>query len=198
MSSARSTGTAIALTLLVGVGIGVLVREISFPDQEFPHYAATDSSRPAPAVAPVQTHEAAPEARQSTAPAKARERPNAGERPDGPTEEDVKRSFEARFVSEPVSPSWAKFNEKQVNTLLQTEALVAEGLEAPIFHDVECRSTLCRLDLVARDQLLMELTQLRVLQGISDSLGTAYLFHEPQADGTVVLVMYASTRPVKP
>jgi hypothetical protein len=120
-------------------------------------------------------------------------------RPDGAREEaagaDERRAIESRLLSEPVSPAWAAAHEARVDAVLAAERLRAEGIDAPISHRVECRSTLCRIDVLMHDETMLERAQIHLLHGVADGLGSARLFVDPQADGTFALVVYAGPSP---
>lgn len=120
--------------------------------------------------------------------------------PEPPSEAEQRRSLENRFTAEPVSSSWARFNEHQVNAVLDDTQLLREGLEPPLAKSVECRQTLCRINLQVTEDPASEVTATHLLQQISGSLNSAQMFHEPRPDGTVEMVIYASYQasPKKP
>ncbi|RNF82824.1 hypothetical protein EER27_13005 [Lysobacter psychrotolerans] len=114
-----------------------------------------------------------------------------GQSPDPPTPEAQRGALDARLRAEPVSASWARFNEAQVRSALG-EHLLAAGIEAPLDQRVECRTTLCRIDVHTRDGEIADATEVQLLQGISDGLANTRIFRQPRKDGTVALVIYAS------
>lgn len=196
MSGKPSTLGIVSLALVFGIGAGVVGRELLSSRTSDAGLPATTVDAPVEPVTAAADNVPQPQ-RPPSVPAAVGERGplGPGQRAGAPSIEDVKRELENRLLAEDVSPSWARFNEEQVESLLDPAQLSAEGLEPPLFHAVECRSSLCRVDLLASDQDAMEMTQLRVIQGIAGSLGTAQLFYEPNLDGTVKLVIYASATP---
>jgi hypothetical protein len=104
---------------------------------------------------------------------------------------DPQRKLAEQLLGEAVSPSWASFNEHQVRDALAESQLAAAGLEPPLRQHVQCRSTLCRIELSLLEGEAAQQTPLHLLQAIAANLDNAQVFEQPRGDGTVEVVIYA-------
>lgn len=189
---AEQTHRPLLWILLTGAVIGTagyIQMRPSTPSS--PRLAGAIATTESIAEQPASTGNALPLNRQYGTPPQA---PQSGMLPNAATEEKLLADLEQRLRSEPVSPSWAQYNEGQVRNLLSASQLAKDGLAEPLHQDVECRTTLCRIDIATTDETAMEETQVRLLQGISASLSNARLFYQPQPDGTMAVVLYAGAK----
>lgn len=188
MDVSRTSRSSLLLVLLVGVLVGALARDWLRPA------SAPEPTADATTTDVSSTVPADPIARQPLSVASRRAAPDVappGQSSDPPTPEAQRGALDARLRAEPVSASWARYNEAQVRSALG-EHLLAAGIDAPLDHRVECRTTLCRIDVHTRGGETADATEVQLLQGISDGLANARIFRQPHKDGTVALVIYAS------
>ncbi|HEY0660452.1 MAG TPA: hypothetical protein VGD21_03890 [Lysobacter sp.] len=104
---------------------------------------------------------------------------------------DPQRKLAEQLLGEAVSPAWASFNERQVRVALAESQLAVAGLEPPLRQRVQCRSTLCRIELSLLEGEAAQQTPLHLLQAIAANLDDAQVFEQPRGDGTVEVVIYA-------
>ncbi|QNP41426.1 hypothetical protein [Lysobacter solisilvae (ex Woo and Kim 2020)] len=96
--------------------------------------------------------------------------------------------LENQVISEPVSASWAAENARRIKSFLQANNLQAAHLPAVDQAGVNCRTTICRIELRTQDSLAAgELTQ-GILQTISEQMPTAQIFETDGSDGTTLLI----------
>jgi hypothetical protein len=177
------------LVLLVGVVLGGIVAGgWPSPAETAPPAVSTASSRET-----IVGHGSTPSSWQRPSAAAVSRPPSAdGSRPDVRDNEDPKRRLEARLGSEGVSPSWAAYHEDLVEQALDAGGLHRLGLDAPLEHAVECRTSLCRIELVFAEGT-GDGTLFHLLQQMSGSLDAAQVLEESRPDGATVLLVYASS-----
>jgi hypothetical protein len=96
--------------------------------------------------------------------------------------------LEDKVASEPVSAAWATANAGRIRAFLQADKLRAAQLPAVDHAAVDCRTTICRIELRTQDSLAAgELTQ-GILHTISEQMPTAQIFEKQGAVGTTLLI----------
>lgn len=175
------------IVLLLGV---LFVRWMSSPTSpertERTERAGQDASdatnMPTELEAPVGTSATAGEAR-GLAP---------GRIPDAASIEAAKAAriaqLESKVAAEPVSATWAADNARRIESFLQADTLQAAQLPAVDHAGVDCRTTICRIELTTQDSLAAgELTQ-GILQTISGQMPSAQIFESEGPGGTTLLI----------
>ena len=96
--------------------------------------------------------------------------------------------LENKVISEPVSTTWAAENAQRIRSFLQADNLRASQLPAVDYAGIDCRTTICRVELRTQGSLAAgELTQ-GILQTISEQMPTAQIFESEGAGGTTLLI----------
>jgi len=75
--------------------------------------------------------------------------------------------------------------------------LAAIEAPLPISHDAECRSTSCRIRVTYRTEMDAQMGEVFLLGGIANELPSASFGRIVAPDGSVQIVMYAATGPVR-
>jgi hypothetical protein len=101
------------------------------------------------------------------------------------------QAMQERLVEDPLSPQWARANEKVIDGFLAADNLRQRQLPIPDFERATCHSHLCRINLGFADDALASQTQEMLLQAIAPSLPHAWTFRLPRPDGTLELVVFA-------
>lgn len=96
--------------------------------------------------------------------------------------------LENKVISEPVSTTWAAENAQRIRSFLQADNLQASQLPAVDYAGIDCRTTICRIELRTQEGLAAgELTQ-GILQTISQQMPTAQIFESEGEAGTTLLI----------
>lgn len=107
---------------------------------------------------------------------------------------------EAGFNAEPVSAAWSTRNEKMIGDAFSPQSLASKNSPAPRTHEVSCRSKTCRIEMVYANDREADEGTLFLLSDIGGVFGQSRPFQRVLPDGSVELVMYAtsSSPPLRP
>lgn len=102
--------------------------------------------------------------------------------------------LEDKFASEPVSAQWAAENTQRIQSFLAEDSLRAAQLPSVDLSAVDCRTTICRIELRTQDGLAAgELTQ-GILQTVAGQMSAAQIF-ESEGPGGTTLLIFSSVAP---
>lgn len=128
-----------------------------------------------------------------TAAASPRIRPRLPDRmPDPENVEAAKAAriaqLEDKVAAEPVSTQWAAENTQRIQSFLAEDSLRAAQLPSVDHSAVDCRTTICRIELRTQDSLAAgELTQ-GILQTVAGQMSAAQIFESEGPGGTTLLI----------
>lgn len=118
--------------------------------------------------------------------------------PPSPADLDARRNEELfrldrQFRAEQVDPGWAAASEAVVAAQLAKAHLVEQGAPDPVHHEVECRSSACRIEIVYAGEMESQIGLAFLTGDIGVRLPTATTISFPQPDGSVRFVIFATT-----
>ena len=102
------------------------------------------------------------------------------------------REYERQFRTEPVAPAWANSTELAVVDALRSDEAKATGVATPSEFDVQCRSSLCRIDATYPDDGSAGDAMTVLAMDVSDKLPRMHRRTIYKPDGTVQLHVYAA------
>ncbi len=103
------------------------------------------------------------------------------------------RELENKLISEPISAQWASRNESSIEKFLSVENLAKLRLPSVDLADAKCHSSTCRINMIFEDEVQAQDTSYELLQHIAANLPAAQSFLLPQSDGTVRMMVYATS-----
>lgn len=102
--------------------------------------------------------------------------------------------LEDKVAAEPVSAQWAAENTQRIQSFLAEDSLRAAQLPSVDHSAVDCRTTICRIELRTQDSLgAGELTQ-GILQTVAGQMSAAQIF-ESEGPGGTTLLIFSSVAP---
>ncbi|TNJ33961.1 hypothetical protein [Arenimonas terrae] len=104
---------------------------------------------------------------------------------------DVRAELEQSVLSEPVSPQWALETSRSIEAALASADIREIGAEPPLGQTIECRSTMCRIEMVFSnpDHAIDAGTVLNM--GIADRLPYTRAVRDTLPDGSTQMIVYA-------
>lgn len=108
-------------------------------------------------------------------------------------QQEAIRELESKFVTEPVSASWASGTERLIATAFSSGNLAEKDAPVPNAQQAVCRSFTCRIDTTYADELQADIGLQFLLGDIAARLPKARPFRIVQPDGSVQWVIYANT-----
>ena len=127
-------------------------------------------------------------------------RTTAGRHPasEQPSEQEVQqqtdalmKQYEAAFQAEPVAPAWANTTELAVVDALQSPEAKAAGIAMPSDFDVECRTSVCRIDAAYSDDGAAAAAAMVLAMDVNRALPRMQRRTSYNPDGSVRVLIYA-------
>ncbi|TNJ33964.1 hypothetical protein [Arenimonas terrae] len=110
--------------------------------------------------------------------------------------EALQSSLENRVANEAVSPAWALATTRQIEESLSAEHLQEVGATPPLQSSIECRSSICRIEMVYDNPGSIGEAALMLGMAINEDLPFTRSFQVSLPDGSTQIVVYATRKQI--
>lgn len=108
----------------------------------------------------------------------------------------MRKDLDTRVQNEPVAAKWAMETTRQIENSLTMESLTEIGAQPPEATQIDCRTSICKINMVFADETDAADAALVMNMAMADRLPYTQVFQKQRTDGGVDYVVYASkTRP---
>ncbi|MEP6634750.1 MAG: hypothetical protein ABJA62_11140, partial [Luteimonas sp.] len=106
-------------------------------------------------------------------------------------ERQVTQRLEGQFESQSVNPKWSLESTRAIENALSVESLRDAGALPPDARNIQCRSSMCRIQLDYADSASAGVVGMMINAAIADRMPYAQTLSQPRSDGGVAYVIYA-------
>jgi hypothetical protein len=110
--------------------------------------------------------------------------------------EALQSSLENRVANEAVTPAWALATTRQIEASLTAEHLQEVGAQPPLESRIECRSSICRIEMVYDNPASIGEAALMLGMAINEDLPFTRSFQVSLPDGSTQVVVYATRKQI--
>lgn len=104
----------------------------------------------------------------------------------------MRKDLDARVQNEPVAAKWAMETTRQIENSLTIESLAEIGAQPPEATQIDCRTSVCKINMVFADETDAADAALVMNMAMADRLPYTQVFQQQRPDGGIDYVVYAS------
>jgi len=107
---------------------------------------------------------------------------------------ETQAALEAQFQRQPVASGWAIESTRAIEQAITPASLKEIGAKAPVATDIDCRSSMCRIDMAYAGTDSGDAADAAVVlnMSIADRMPYSQVVQRANADGTFDYIVYAS------